>query len=58
MVSWRTTPSPRIASAAHARRLAVLLAARIDADQAELRCAIARAAAERAAFTPREETER
>ena len=39
-------PAPPIASAAHALRPAVLLAERIEADQAKLRDAIARATAE------------
>ena len=49
------TPQPPIASAAHARRLAGLLTARIEAHQAEPRGAFARAAAEVAPLTPREE---
>ena len=50
-------PEPPIASAAHALRLAVRLAERIDADQAARRGAIARATAARATLTPREEKE-
>ena len=44
-----------IEAAAHALRIAVLLATRIEADQRELRCAIDRAAAELATLKPQEE---
>ena len=43
-----------IDAAVHELRIAMLLAARIEADQAELRCAIERAAPELASFKSKE----